>query len=162
LARRLGGLYVSIDAILDDHRIWESGRLAEFLRANQIAVVTARPALERNRPVVVDGNFYWKGQLDHLLARLPFPCWVFTLRAPVEVCIQRDRGRPVPHGELAARHVHAKTTRFESGTPIDATRPVTSVVREMARQLRTSRRRAGRAPSGTIRREDRRAGHRRS
>ncbi|HXQ93599.1 MAG TPA: AAA family ATPase [Thermoplasmata archaeon] len=135
LARTRGAGYVSIDQILDDHGLWDSGRLAEFLAANRVAVGIARPLLAAGTAVVFDGNFYWKRQLDDLIGRLSYPHQVFTLQAPVALCILRDRRRRPSHGAIAARQVYAKATRFEYGISVDATGSLAAVVRRIERQL---------------------------
>jgi predicted kinase len=85
LAERFGAAVISIDRLLEEHDLWESGRLGEFLRANSIAVTRAGRLLRRGRPVIIDGNCYWKTQVEDLIARLDFPHCVFTLEAPLEV-----------------------------------------------------------------------------
>jgi predicted kinase len=135
LARRVGARYISIDRILDVRHLWDQGRLAEFLAANRFAAGEARGPLGRGTPVVFDGNFYWRTQIDDLLRRLDRPHAIFTLCAPLAVCIARDGGRGSPHGAEAARAVYRKTTRFDRGQPIDATRPVAAVVEDICRRL---------------------------
>jgi predicted kinase len=131
LARRIGAKYVSIDRVLEDHHLWVSGRLTEFLRANEIAAARARPALASATPVVFDGNFYWKGQIRDLVRRLDAAPFIFTLTAPVRICIARDRRRRPSHGAGAARAVYVRSTAFRSGVAIDATRPPSDVVRDI-------------------------------
>jgi predicted kinase len=135
LAQQIGAEYISIDRILDEHGLWESGRLSEFLRANRVAAARAQPCLARGRPVVFDGNFYWRSQLKDLIGRLPYPHYVYTLEAPLTVCIERDRRRDPPHGEQGARAVYAKSTRFAYGIAIDANRPIAAVVRDLRSRI---------------------------
>jgi thymidylate kinase len=135
LAEKISAKYISIDQLLDDHGLWVSGRLSEFLRANDFAVERGRGYLERGVPVIFDGNFYWKTQIEDLVRRLGHPHVVFTLKAPLSVCIDRDGGRASSHGETAARQVYAKSMRFDFGIGVDAARPVDLVVREIARYL---------------------------
>lgn len=135
LAKGIGAEYLSIDQILDDHGLWRKGRLAEFLRANRVAVGRAERFLVKGRPVVFDGNFYWKSQIEDLERRLDYPHHVFTLKAPLCVCIARDRRRKPSHGSVAAREVYAKSTKFGYGVGVDATRPPEVVVREIAKRL---------------------------
>lgn len=138
LARGLGAEYISIDRLLDDHGLWYSGRLAEFLRANRHAVRRARTLLGEGTPVVIDGNFYWRSQIGDLVGRLDFPHAVFTLRAPESLCILRDRHRHPSHGAAATRQVYAKSTRFEYGIGVDATKPVDRVVSAIRSALRAA------------------------
>ncbi|MGA9840492.1 MAG: AAA family ATPase [Thermoplasmata archaeon] len=136
LADGIGGELISIDRILEDQDLWESGALPEFLRANDFAIAEGRRFLENGRPVVFDGNFYWQPQIWDLTGRLAYRHFIFTLKAPLPVCIDRDRLRSLSHGAEAAREVFAKTTQFDAGTDIDATRPVADVVEEVRSHLR--------------------------
>ena len=135
LARRLRAEVVSIDRILDDYGLWRSGRLAEFLEANRIAARRAEALLARQTPVIFDGNFYWKGQLRDLVRRLAIDHWIFTLDAPLRVCIARDSARRPRHGAAAARAVYAKTTAIEAGIRINAARSVNEVVEDLVARL---------------------------
>jgi len=135
LAREIGAGYISIDRILEERGLWDSGALAEFLRANDFAVEQARSLLADGTSVVLDGNFYWKSQINDLVARLDRRHFVFTLRAPLSVCVERDARRSPPHGREAAREVYAKSTRFEYGVGIDATRGVGTVVGDIVARL---------------------------
>ena len=122
LCARLNGLYLSIDTILAEHGLdaVKNGIPARnFLRANELALPLAREALAAGQPVIFDGNFYYKSPIWHLRRSLPRPFYIFTLKAPVEVCIQRDKGRARVYGEDAATWVHYLVSRFEAGTPID-------------------------------------------
>jgi predicted kinase len=138
LARRLPGEYISIDEILDDHHLWVEGRLSEFLAANLIAARRAAPVLATGTPVVFDGNFYWKGQIDDLVGRLDHDPYTVTLDAPLDVCVARDARRDPPHGAEAARAVYRKSTAFEYGTVVRADRPVRAVVRSILDLLPTT------------------------
>ncbi len=134
VARSIGGEVVSIDPILERWE-WDGGSEALFLRANEVAATIARGRLEAGVPVVFDGNFYWRSAIDDLLERLPFPHAVFSLKAPIEVCIERDGRRPHSYGEAETRAVFAKVVSFEYGIPIDAARPVDALVRDIRTHL---------------------------
>ena len=133
LARTIGAVVVSIDEIADKE--WDGGSVRLYVRANGVAATKARRALTGGIPVVFDGCFYWRTQIQDLERRLPFPHEVITLRAPLSVCIRRDSGRKVVHGAEAAEQVYRKVTRFEYGTPIDATRDTATTVREIRSHL---------------------------
>lgn len=125
LARALSAKHIAIDTVLSENGLDHVGPddphipLANFLRANVLVIAIARAALQRGKSVIVDGNFYLREALDDLLAHLPPPHHVFTLRVPVEMCIARDAARGATHGPDAARAVHALTTRFDAGTIVD-------------------------------------------
>jgi predicted kinase len=136
LARELGADYISIDRILEDEGLWVTGRLAEFLRANEYVIRRAERAFARGAPAVVDGNFYWKGQIRDLIGRPRRAPFVFSLEAPVRICMNRDRERKRSYGRRAVEEVYSKATAFRFGTPIDATRPIRTVVGEIVRRIR--------------------------
>ncbi|MCI4356976.1 MAG: AAA family ATPase [Thermoplasmata archaeon] len=133
LADSIGAKVVSIDAIVDPE--WDGGSERLFLKANVAAATLAKESLELGVPVLFDGNFYWKRQISDLESRLPFPHAVFTLAAPLSVCIERDLNRPSPHGSLAAREVFAKVVRVDAGVPINAARGLSAIVEDLLSRL---------------------------
>jgi hypothetical protein len=66
-----------------------------------------------------------------LIKELPYQSFVFTLKAPLETCIERDMRRGKTHGEAAAKDVHRLVSRFDYGTVIDVTRPVNTSVNDI-------------------------------
>ena len=147
LARTLGGDRISIDSILEEHDLerWEDGYVSErsFLEANEVAIRTAAPRLERGIPIVFDGNFYWRSVIDDLVRRLPAPHLVVTLRVPVELCLARDAERDRPLGPESVRDVYRKATEFDYGVGVDATGTVDETVDAILGRLRA----LGRAPT---------------
>lgn len=125
LAKRLKGIHVSIDAILDEHDLQyqkaEDGFISDeaFLRANTYALPKITKTLQDGRPVIIDGNFYRKRQIEDLIKTLPGPYQVFTLHAPLEDCITRDTNRDNTHGPDAAMVVYNITMSFSYGTQIE-------------------------------------------
>ena len=70
--------------------------------------------------MIFDGCFYHREQIDDLLTKLKeYRNYAFTLKAPLEVCIQRDAGRKRVYGDGAAAAVHGLVSRFDYGTLID-------------------------------------------
>jgi predicted kinase len=124
LADQLGGRYVSFDQIMDESeldQVEEGGgiALASFLKGNALAIAQVRDALDAGVTVVFDGCFYHLGQLEDLVASLPGGAEVFTLKAPLETCISRDRERERSYGVDAAAAVHWMVSQFDYGTCID-------------------------------------------
>ena len=119
LAEKLKAEYISIDEILHENDLdkieGECIPLNNFIKANEIAL----PQIEKGKTYIIDGNFYHKEQLEHLLKNLPGKHYVFTLKAPVEACIERDAQREKTYGEEAARAVHCLVLRFDYGIIID-------------------------------------------
>ena len=133
LAKSIGATVVSIDKIADKE--WDGGSVRLYVNANRIAAERARSALAHGTPVIFDGCFYWKIQIADLESRLPFPHVIFTLKAPLSVCIARDARRRVVHGADGAAQVYRKVTRFEYGVAIDATRGIPTTVKEIRLRL---------------------------
>jgi len=140
LSKILKARYFSVDRALDEHDLTEEleqGYVSQksFIRANEIISPEARRILDSGKPVVFDGNFYWKSQVDDLIGRLDFPYHVFTLKAPLGVCIERDRQRGKTHGEDAVRAVYKKSTGFDYGIAIDINRPLEECVEDILSYL---------------------------
>lgn len=123
LSKKLKAKHFAIDKILDENNIeeWEEGYVSQksFIKANEIAVQRAKKYLEKGIPVVFDGNFYFKSQIEDLIKRLNFPHYVFTLKAPLKVCVDRDNQRSKIYGKDAAKAVYKKSLEFSYGTIIN-------------------------------------------
>ena len=133
LARTLKAKYISIDKILDEYDLGtdrEDGYTSQksFIKSNEIAAKEAKKLLDKNKIVIFDGNFYWKSQIEDLIARLNYPHYVFTLKASVELCIQRDKLRGETHGADAARVIHKKVSEFDYGIVINTENKVVKEV----------------------------------
>jgi predicted kinase len=122
LSAVLGGITISVDKVLEEHGL-DQGKngipARNFIRANELALPSARAALSAGQPVIFDGNFYYKTPIWHLRRCLPPPLHIFTLCAPVEVCIERDKGRALVYGEDSAAWVYYLVSRFSMGIPIE-------------------------------------------
>lgn len=132
--------YINIDRVLEKYDLEndrEEGYISQknFQKANEIIAPKAKKILKSGKPVVIDGNFYWKSQINDLISRLEFPHYIFTLKAPLEVCIKRDKNRKKTHGEDAARAVFKKSTEFEYGTVIDINKPMEECINEIVSHL---------------------------
>ena len=142
LANILNAKYVSIDKIVDDTKLIprekEEGYISQksFIKANEIAVERVKDSLKRGEGVIFDGNFYWKSQIEDLISRLSFPHYVFTLKAPLEVCIERDKGRKELIGKDAARVVYKKVSEFDYGTVIDVNKSLEDSLKEIRGYLK--------------------------
>lgn len=124
IAEKIGGVYVSVDEVLDQNGLDEAIEgegipLNNFLKANEIIATEAKRAHDQGKLVVVDGNFYHKEQIDQLVDLLGKDVIAFTLKASVETCIARDAARAKSYGEDAARAVHMLLSAFDYGTVID-------------------------------------------
>ena len=136
LAKIFHAEYIPIDRILEEHDLTkdkEEGYISQksFMKANTIIIPQAKKILGSGKSVIFDGNFYWKSQIEDLIKRLKFRHYVFTLKAPMEICISRDIERGKTHGEDAARAVYKKSTEFDYGKIIDVNRPIEECIREI-------------------------------
>jgi len=124
LAKELGAKHFAVDRVLDDYDLTkdkEEGYISQksFFKANEIIAEKAKELLSAGTPIIFDGNFYWKSAIEDLISKLDYKHYVFTLKAPVEVCIKRDAERSKTHGEGAAFVVHKKSTSFSYGIEVD-------------------------------------------
>ncbi len=123
LARRLDGAYISIDELLAENGLdqveGECIPVENFVKANELVLPEVKASLDAGDMVVFDGNFYHQGQIEHLIQNLPGTCYAFTLKAPFETCIARDRQRDRVYGEGAAAAVHHLVSRFDYGVNLD-------------------------------------------
>ncbi len=91
VARKIKAKYFSIDEILAKHKLDRVGRrcipLENFVKGNETVLKQAKSLLKKGKPIVFDGNFYHKGHITHLVRNLRAPHKVFTLKAPLKVCI---------------------------------------------------------------------------
>lgn len=140
LANALGAEYVGIDRILEEHKLdyvdgEECVPLKNFLKANEIILPEMKKRIAQGRIVVFDGNFYFKEPIEHLIGELG-EHYVFTLKASVDECIDRDVQRGATHGPDAARAVHNLVSRFDYGMMIETKdKTADDVVEEIMKQL---------------------------
>ncbi|HIH11943.1 TPA: ATP-binding protein [Candidatus Woesearchaeota archaeon] len=141
LAKKINAKIIAIDRVLDKHNLTrhkERGFISQksFIKANVLMIPKIKAYFKKGFPVIVEGNFYWKSQIDDLLQRIKQPTFVFTLKAPLPLCIERDRTRSQTCGKDAARVVYKKSTEFKYGIMIDVSkRTITQSVKEIVRHL---------------------------
>lgn len=140
LAQEFGAEHIAVDRVLNEHHLTddkEEGYISQksFKRANEIIAPRAKELLDKGTPVIFDGNFYWQSQIEDLISRLDYLHQVFTLTAPLAVCIERDKNRDKTHGEDAAGAVYEKSTSFTYGVQIDATKSLEETLTEIKKQL---------------------------
>jgi tRNA uridine 5-carbamoylmethylation protein Kti12 len=143
LAKKLNAEHISVDDVLEENNLLdekEEGYISQksFKKANEIICKKARPKIKSKTIVIFDGNFYWKSQITDLIERLEplnLSHYVFTLKAPLNVCIERDSKRKKPHGEMAAKVVYKKTTELDYGIIIDVTQNIENCINEIVSYL---------------------------
>lgn len=142
LKSRLDAEYISIDLILKNHGLDKVSPKAEciplenFIKANEIILSAVLEKLKRGKIMIFDACFYHKKALEDLVRKLPFPHYVFTLKAPLNICIERDKKRNKTLGKEAVTAVYKLVSRFDYGMVIDASRGTSDkVVKEIVLHL---------------------------
>ncbi|MEK6910941.1 MAG: AAA family ATPase [Nanoarchaeota archaeon] len=141
LSKQLKAKYFSMDKILSDNNLDKRGKepcipVRNFIKANNIILPEIKKALKNKKIVILDGCFYHKEQISHLEKSLKFKQIVFDLKAPVEVCINRDSKRSKVYGQGAAHAVYNLVSRFNYGIVIDTNRKnKNQVVKEILNRL---------------------------
>ncbi|MBI4146366.1 AAA family ATPase [Candidatus Woesearchaeota archaeon] len=145
LAKILNAEYISIDAVLEklgldkaDH-YEETISVGNFIRADEHVLPGVKKLLEKGKIVIFDGCFQHKAQIEHLINSLPGPYFVFTLKASLDVCIERDSKRKRSYGRDAAAAVHKVVSRFDFGTVISTGgKTVDKTVKEVLAHVRNA------------------------
>lgn len=140
IAKLLDAEYISIDKVLEDNKLdREDNNFTpeDFIKANNIILPEINNNLEKGKPVILDGCFYFIEQIKHIEKNINFKIFVFTLKAPVEVCICRDKCRKRVYGEENARAVHNLVSKFDYGTDINTeNKSKEEVVKEIIKFLK--------------------------
>ncbi|VVB80361.1 Putative adenylate kinase [uncultured archaeon] len=138
LAEKINAKYFSVDKILEENKLDREDNnftAKDFIKANKLVLKEIKDSL-KERPVIIDGNFYFKEAIEHLEKEIK-NTRVFNLKAPLEICISRDKSRKIVYGEQAAKEVYALVSKFEYGTPIDTEdKTAIKVVKEIIGELR--------------------------
>jgi len=123
LAGRLSAHYMSVDLVLAENGLdlIKNGIIKEenFLKSNEIIIPEVIRNLDAGKSVVLDGNFYHRFQIEDLIAKVHYECFVFTLKATLKNCIKRDNKRKEPLGEDNIRNMYELAARFSFGTFIE-------------------------------------------
>jgi predicted kinase len=125
LAEHYTAYYISIDQVLTTHNLLQSDGLGIsvtcFMRANELILPQVRSALDTGQIVIIDGNFYHHEPITYLEKQLNVPVYVFTLHAPLSICVERDRNRQRVYGIAATTAVYNMVSRVKYGIYIDTT-----------------------------------------
>lgn len=119
LARSINADYFSFDKIMEKNRLDNIVRNGipskNFIKANEIILHLIR---EKKR-VVLDGCFYRKKQINHLLKNLKTKVYIFTLDADVTECSKRNKSRKNSLTDEAIKQVHDLVSRIKVGIIIN-------------------------------------------
>jgi shikimate kinase len=144
LAKGLDAEYFSIDSILEQEGLDKIDEkqgcipVCNFIKANEKITPKITEFLFLNKSVIIDGNFYHKEQLDHLVNTLSeSKVYIFTLKAPLPTCIHRDKERKHSYGKCAAEAVYKLVSRFDYGVIINTEdKTEKEVVEEIKKKLK--------------------------
>jgi len=141
IAGILRAVYISVDEVLAENGLDgidpKTGCIpaGNFIKANAIMAPRARKSLDDGRIVIFDSCFYHKESIENLISSLSYRSFVFSLKAPLEVCIERDGNRPEPYGKSAVTDVYKLVSRFDYGTVIDISKPIKQAADELLSHL---------------------------
>lgn len=93
--------------------------LNKFLKADKIMIPKFRKILEGGENLIIDGNFYHREQIEDISKNIDFPISVFTLKASLSDCIERDNKREGKLGKNATTDVFELASDFDYGIVID-------------------------------------------
>lgn len=124
LAKNISGDYISVDEVLTEYNLDNIDEkegcipLKNFLKVNEYILPKIEQTIKNGISVVVDGNFYHRNQIEDLIKNFP-RIFIFTLMAPLDICLQRDSRRQKSYGTGATTAVYKLVSRFEYGKVID-------------------------------------------
>ncbi|MBI2638427.1 AAA family ATPase [Candidatus Peregrinibacteria bacterium] len=143
LAHILEAKHVHMDEVLEKHGLDKMPPDApcipaeNFIKANEIVLPEVKKLLAGGKIVIFDACFYHKEVIEHLVQNIEMPHYIFTLKAPLELCIKRDSERHKTHGEGAARAVHSLVSRFDYGNIVDVTGSLEDALKDILSYLPT-------------------------
>ena len=141
LAKNLDAELIAIDEVLENLGLDKIDEKEDcipaknFIKASESVLLKVKQQLQNGKIVIFDACFYHKEVIEHLIQNLPFPHYIFTLKAPLELCIKRDSERDKTHGEGAAWAVHSLVSRFDHGNIIDVTGSVDEALKDILSYL---------------------------
>jgi shikimate kinase len=118
LAELLNAKYFSFDKILKENgldKVDDNFTPQDFVKANKIVLPDIKKTLEDGQIVILDGCFYFKEQITHLEKNIDSPLYIFTLKAPLKTCIDRDSKRKKVYGKIAAKEVYELVSKVKIG-----------------------------------------------
>ncbi|OGC82048.1 MAG: hypothetical protein A2V81_02740 [Candidatus Abawacabacteria bacterium RBG_16_42_10] len=133
--------HINMDMVLDDNDLDQTDPdegcipAKNFITANDIVLPEVKEKLQNGQIVIFDACFYHKEVIEHLLQNLPYSHHVFTLKASLILCIERDSKRNQTYGEGAATAVYNLVTKFDYGTVIDISKSLDEAVKEIVSYL---------------------------
>lgn len=119
LAKVLNGYHINIDKLKSALSLKHTEE--EKLQANKYVIQAAQDYLNRGKIVILDEVLYFEKQLQEL-EEIPFKHFLFTLTAPVEICLERNKKRRQTTERKTTdeniRLVHNWVSKIEKGIEI--------------------------------------------
>jgi len=122
LAEVLSGYHFSFDKVLEENGLdREDNNFVpeDFIKANEIVLPKARECLQNNKIVIFDGCFHFKEQIQHLIKNLKFKYYIFSLKASIKECLERNKTRKKPMTKKAIEEVYELVSKIEVGIEIE-------------------------------------------
>jgi len=135
LAKERKGKFICFDKILKENNLgYLSGEKwvleKKCLKGNKIVLKKILGKF-KNKNVVIEGNFYHKKQIEDLEKNLPKTPKIFTLKANVPTCLERDKTRK-PLGEKGIKDFHKLVSKFDYGKIIETEK---KTMREVIKEI---------------------------
>ena len=136
LANALKADYFSIDYLMRknnlDTIVGDGIPSKNFIQANEILI----PLIKQKNTVIIDGCFYRKEQIDHLLNNLKTKIRIFTLHADLAECLKRNNMRIKPLTDTNVKQVHILVSNLKIGTNINTDeKDIQQIVSEILNHL---------------------------
>ena len=123
LSKILKARYITFDKVMSKYKLdtieGDGISTKNFIKANNLVLNKALNSLKKNDIVIFDGCFYRKEQVEHLLKNLPYKSYIFSLKAPIDICVSRNRTRSKDMTETAIHEVHNLVSKHECGIAIE-------------------------------------------
>jgi broad-specificity NMP kinase len=136
LASELHVECISIDEVLKDNGLEkdEDYVAEDFIKVNEIIIPRLKLLLKK-QCVIVEGNFYFREVLKHLINNTPGNPIVFTLKAALQTCLDRDKERKNSHGPLATEAIYNIVNKFDYGITVDCEQNIENIIEKIKGRL---------------------------
>lgn len=136
LARNLDADYFSFDEIMEANKldtiIGDGIPSKNFVKANEIVL----DLIKNKDRVILDGCFYRKEQLDHLLHNIKAKVYIFTLNADVTECSERNKMRVNSLADEDIKQVHNLVSKIKIGRIINTSgKSIKQIVSEILNRM---------------------------
>jgi len=140
LTEVLGGYHFFFDEIMRENKldtiVGDGIPTENFVKANELVIPRAMEKLKEKCVVIFDGCFYRKEQIKNLKKNLPFKYYVFSLKASLKECLERNKARKKPMTKKTIEEVYHLVSKLETGIEIETSgKNVMEVVNEILKYL---------------------------